>query len=150
MQNLEIATNTITLGAARDAAATWPLLCSCHRYDENPKCEFDATSLNVAIHVRMGDRRAYVDATAEYFRLLEAIMATVSQQVVEKGLEQPRFHVFSETLVPCPSVETGTFDEFPAWPVQPDQVSEIGSHEGAALEGTEIVPSLRDKPFLCE
>lgn len=62
-------------------------------------------------------------------------MTTVSGQVGEKGLEPPRFHVFSETLLPCPSTETGTFDEFPTWPVEMDQVSQLGSHQMAAIGG---------------
>ena len=94
------------------------------RYDENPNCAYDTTRLNVAIHVRMGDRREYQDGNLDYFQLLDLFMSTFSQEVVGKGLESPLFHVFSETLVPCPSGETGFFDEFPTWPVELDQVSE--------------------------
>lgn len=62
-------------------------------------------------------------ATAEYFRLLEDFMDTVSAAVVGQGEEPPLFHVFSETQQPCPSHDTRAFDEFPDWPVEPDQVS---------------------------
>eukprot|EP00904_Undaria_pinnatifida_P013653 jgi/Undpi1/9418/HiC_scaffold_27.g11875.m1 len=91
-------------------------------YDENPECAYDSARLNVAIHVRMGDRREFQDGSLDYFALLDLFMATVSQQVVGKGLVPPLFHIFSETLVPCPSGETGLFDEFPVWPVELDQI----------------------------
>ena len=71
----------------------------------------------------MGDRREFQDGSLDYFALLDLFMTTVSQQVVGKGLVPPLFHIFSETLVPCPSGETGLFDEFPVWPVELDQVS---------------------------
>ena len=70
----------------------------------------------------MGDRREFQDGTLNYFRLLDVFMHTVSQTVVGKGLAPPLFHIFSETLLPCPSKQSGFFDEFPAWPVQLDQV----------------------------
>lgn len=69
------------------------------------------------MHVRMGDRRGFLGESLEYFHLLEVFMDTVTKEVVGKGLEPPLFHVFSETLVPCPTEETGLFDEFPTWPV---------------------------------
>ena len=53
----------------------------------------------------------------EYFRFLETFMDTVSKEVVRKGLQPALFHVFSETRIPCPSEDTGLFDEFPSWPV---------------------------------
>lgn len=65
----------------------------------------------------MGDRRASLGASVEYFNLLELFMDTVSKEVVRKGLKPPLFHVFSETLIPCPTEDTGGFDEFPSWPV---------------------------------
>lgn len=71
----------------------------------------------------MGDRREYQDGSLEYLLLLDAFMDTFSKQVVEMGLETPLFHIFSETLLPCPS-KNGSFDEFPAWPVNVDQVCE--------------------------
>eukprot|EP00904_Undaria_pinnatifida_P013664 jgi/Undpi1/9428/HiC_scaffold_27.g11885.m1 len=86
-------------------------------YDENPKCDFHPDRLNFAIHVRMGDRRAILGESGQYFLLLERFMGTVSAEVVRRGLEPPLFHVFSETLLPCPSEDTGLFDEFPSWPV---------------------------------
>lgn len=100
----------------------WRFRASCSRYDENLDCAYDPTRLNVAIHVRMGDRREFQDGTLNYFRLLDVFMHTVSQTVVGKGLAPPLFHIFSETLLPCPSEQSGFFDEFPAWPVQLDQV----------------------------
>ena len=77
----------------------------------------------------MGDRRAFQAGSLEYFQLLDRFMITVSLEVVGKGLESPLFHIFSETLVPCPSEETGLFDEFPTWPVELDQVREEVSHD---------------------
>lgn len=73
----------------------------------------------------MGDRREYQEGTVEYLRLLDVLMETISQEVVGMGLETPLFHIFSETVLPCPSEENGIFDEFPAWPVEHDQVREI-------------------------
>lgn len=74
----------------------------------------------------MGDRRAFQEGTLDYFQLLGLFMNTVTHEVVAKGLAPPLFHVFSETIVPCPSEETGLFDEFPIWPVELDQVSKLG------------------------
>lgn len=54
--------------------------------------------------------------------MLELIMDTISAEVVGRGLQTPLFHVFSETLAPCPSGEAGLFDEFPMWPVGVDKV----------------------------
>ncbi|CAM9498525.1 unnamed protein product [Ectocarpus sp. 13 AM-2016] len=39
-------------------------------------------------------------------------------------LPEPLFHVFSETLSPCPSTATGLFDEFPTWPVKVGQIED--------------------------
>ena len=93
-----------------------------HRYDENPECAFSGTHLNVAIHVRLGDRREFQEGSVDYFQLLDLFMDTVSREVVGKGLERPQFHIFSETVIPCPSAQTGLFDEFPTWPVELDEV----------------------------
>lgn len=92
------------------------------RYDENPNCAYSQGRLHFAVHVRMGDRREFQAVNVEYFELLEVIMNTISVEVLSRGLQTPLFHVFSETLVPCPSKETGLFDEFPTWPVGVDQV----------------------------
>lgn len=92
------------------------------RYDENPECAFGEDRLNFAVHVRMGDRREWQDGSEEYFQLLELIMGAITAEVADRGLQAPLFHVFSETLVPCPSGEAGLFDEFPTWPVGVDQV----------------------------
>ena len=87
------------------------------RYDEHPACAFDPARLNFAIHVRMGDRQGLLGERPGYFRGLELFMETVSKEVVQKGQQPPLFHVFSETLYPCPPEDTGIFDEFPTWPV---------------------------------
>ena len=92
------------------------------RYDEDSTCYYASTKLNFAIHIRLGDRRAFQDGNLEYFQLLELFMDTVSQEVVRKGLEPPQFHVFSETMIPCPSADSGLFEEFPTWPVKLDKV----------------------------
>ena len=70
----------------------------------------------------MGDRRALYDASLKYYELLERVMDNISEAVMEKGLERPLFHVFSETIQRCPSEATGLFDEFPLWPITLDQV----------------------------
>eukprot|EP00903_Cladosiphon_okamuranus_P019481 g17914.t1 len=93
-------------------------------YDEDPKCAFDQGRLNFALHVRLGDRRGFQEGNGEYFQLLEHIMDTIAVEVVQRGLQVPLFHVFSETLVPCPPEETGLFDEFPRWPVVVDKIQE--------------------------
>ena len=49
-------------------------------------------------------------------------MISVSSAVIAKGMMQPTFHVFSETLAPCPSEDTRLFDEFPAWSIEADEV----------------------------
>lgn len=93
-----------------------------HRYDGNHNCSFGKDRLHFAVHVRMGDRQAFLDGNLEYFQLLERIMKVIAAEVANKGLPKPLFHIFSETLAPCPSEETGLFDEFPTWPVSLDQV----------------------------
>lgn len=70
----------------------------------------------------MGDRRAFQQGSSQYFQHLESFMDVVSTEVVEMGLEPPVFHVFSETVLPCPSPHAGLFDEFSTWPVELDQV----------------------------
>lgn len=96
--------------------------CTHRRYDENPQCSYDAGRMHFALHVRMGDRREFQDTNTNYFDLLEAIMADISAEVVRKGMAKPLFHVFSETLMPCPSGDEGVFDEFPTWPVGVEKV----------------------------
>lgn len=74
------------------------------------------------MHVRMGDRHEFTDAHPEYFERLGEVMSTITQEVTRKGLAEPLFHIFSETVMPCPSETTGLFEEFPTWPVEVDQV----------------------------
>lgn len=74
------------------------------------------------MHVRMGDRHKFTDMHPEYFERLEGVMSTISLEVIRRGLAEPLFHVFSETIMPCPSEKTGLFDEFPTWPVAADEV----------------------------
>lgn len=93
-----------------------------YRYNQTPHCHYESAELNFALHLRMGDRRGIQRATLEYFQLLDKFMEAVTEGVVGKGHAAPTFHVFSETLFPCPSAESGTFAEFPVWPVEMDQV----------------------------
>lgn len=75
------------------------------------------------MHVRLGDRsKLIVEDFNAYVVLLEAFMDTVAESVVFRGYDEPVFHIFSETSLPCPSSESGIFDEFPTWPVEMDQV----------------------------
>lgn len=79
--------------------------------------------LNFAIHVRLGDRAKKLSkSTDDYPWYLETFMTTLTAAVADRGLDPPRFHVFSETATPCPSEDTGTFPEFPMWPVEKYQV----------------------------
>ena len=73
-------------------------------------------------------------------------MTTVSHEVVGKGLEPPLFHIFSETLNPCPSGETGLFDEFPTWPVELDQVRDLA---GYGFRNTKCSPAMNTLVGLC-
>lgn len=73
----------------------------------------------------MGDRRMFQSGTLEYLKMMERIMNHISEAVAEKGLEPPMFHVFSETVRRCPSEEAGLFEEFPTWPVSPEEVRRI-------------------------
>lgn len=92
------------------------------RFDPQPACLFDAALLNFALHVRMGDRRLIQAAPDSYFDMLEDLMGNITDSVLKRRLAPPLFHVFTETLRPCPSEETGVFDEFPTWPVELSQV----------------------------
>ncbi|CAN0180876.1 unnamed protein product [Scytosiphon promiscuus] len=92
-------------------------------YDESPHCRYDGSRLHFAMHVRMGDRRKFTDMHADYFGFLEELMSAISREVIQKGLAEPLFHVFSETVAQCPSEETGFFEEFPTWPVAANEVA---------------------------
>ena len=59
---------------------------------------------------------------ASYIENLEGVMDVISTATEEKKMRPPLFHVFTETLMPCPSQETGLFDEFPSWAIEADQV----------------------------
>ncbi|CAM9920162.1 unnamed protein product, partial [Hapterophycus canaliculatus] len=109
-------------------------------YNPTPECEYEPSGLNFALHVRMGDRRDIEPATPKYFSMLEDFMDTVTQEVARKGHAAPTFHVFSEALYPCPSPGNGTFDEFPTWPVERDEVSR------AAQRDTHTPTCLPDRP----
>lgn len=98
-------------------------LVSMNRHDENPHCRYESSRLHFAIHVRMGDRHRFADEHPDYVKRLEEVMSTISQEVTRKGLPEPLFHIFSETVDSCPSEKTGVFGEFPAWPVTSDQVA---------------------------
>eukprot|EP00752_Nemacystus_decipiens_P017727 g15895.t1 len=91
-------------------------------YDQAPECEYASSELNFALHLRMGDRRDIERVTPGYFSLLEDWMRTVAEEVEGRGHAAPMFHVFSEALYPCPSWENRTFNEFPLWPVERDQI----------------------------
>lgn len=92
------------------------------RHNPNPACSYDAGRLDFAIHVRLGDRRLTQEAPDEYFSVLEALMDTITDSLLKRGLTPPVFHIFTETLQQCPSAETGIFHEMPGWPVELDQV----------------------------
>lgn len=70
----------------------------------------------------MGDRRLLAGTNDRYFGMLEALMGSITDSVLRRKLAPPLFHVFSETLQPCPSEVTGAFGEFPNWPVELTQV----------------------------
>lgn len=127
----------LALPTSRATGVPQPLCCS-DRFDASQQCGFDNTRLNFGIHIRMGDRRQFVSTDLEYFRLLDAFMNTVTAQVQALGLPPPIFHVFSETSRPCPSRDTGVFEEFSAWPpVEWSQVRQ-GIERGGGLRGAEI------------
>ncbi len=107
-----------------------PTILRLCRYDGAPECGYESSGLNFALHVRMGDRRDIEFVTPEYFSLLEDFMEIVTREVVERGHAEPTFHVFSEALYPCPSPGNATFNEFPSWPVERDQVSRSASPSG--------------------
>ncbi|CAM9440698.1 unnamed protein product, partial [Ectocarpus fasciculatus] len=85
----------------------------------------------------------FAEKHPEYFQRLEDVMFTISHHVELKALATPVFHIFSETFSPCPSNDTGTFDEFPTWPVEADQLAGCSSAE--ARNGTFQVV---DKPIM--
>lgn len=93
-----------------------------YRYDANPSCSYSDGELNFAIHVRMGDRRLITGTNDDYFGMLEALMDSITESVLTRRSTPPKFHVFTETLLPCPSGETGAFGEFASWPVELRQV----------------------------
>lgn len=79
--------------------------------------------LNIAIHVRLGDRTSILHGfESSYLLYIETFITTVAAAVTRRGLDTPLFHVFSETWLPCPTERNGTFAEFPAWPIDTYQV----------------------------
>jgi len=93
------------------------------RYNAGPTCGYSSSQLNVAIHVRLGDRnRQDLKQSDEYIDLLEDFMDTISSRVSSIGHDPPLFHIFSETKDPCPSPNNGVFKEFSRWPIDMQQV----------------------------
>ena len=92
-----------------------------NRHSTEPQCAFSPSTLDVAIHVRLGDRKESLDDDA-YFDYLEDFMGNVTSAVLARGHDRPVFHIFSETSSPCPSTEDGKFPEFTRWPVEMNQV----------------------------
>lgn len=94
------------------------------RYNPEPICNYSPSQIDVAIHVRLGDRDMRDKKPSEqYFDLLEDFMDTISARVSNSGPTLPMFHIFSETKTPCPSTKNGAFEEFSRWPVDLDQVN---------------------------
>ncbi|CAB1105518.1 unnamed protein product [Ectocarpus sp. CCAP 1310/34] len=54
-------------------------------------------------------------------------MKVIAKEVHGLGQRTPLFHIFSETELPCPSLEDGVFPEFPEWAVAPDEIRECHS-----------------------
>ena len=77
--------------------------------------------------MRQGDIRLPFEILSKYLSALEELMDTVTEVVEEKGLEPPLFHIFSETIKPCPSLETKSFDEFPTWAIESHEVKKAKS-----------------------
>lgn len=82
----------------------------------------DTSKVNIAIHIRLGDRMGLQEVSQDYFLLLEEFMRDVTEAVLRQDVDSPIFHVFTETLQPCPHKQTGLFKELPMWPVEMDQV----------------------------
>ena len=77
--------------------------------------------------MRLGDVLLPFESLSKYLTAIEEMMGVMTEVVEEKGLEPPLFHIFSETIKPCPSLETNSFDEFPAWAIEPQQVKKAQS-----------------------
>ncbi|CAN0186399.1 unnamed protein product [Scytosiphon promiscuus] len=106
-----------------------------HPHPSSPgedQCSFRSSQVNVAMHVRLGDRDGHQtrrgsrhDKTHihdDYYDRLEEFMSKVTAVFTRQGEAPPVFHIFSETAEPCPSSETAAFDEFLRWPVEPTQI----------------------------
>ena len=108
--------------------STWPCIrCLITRYhreksEQQRKCLYDDERPHFAFHVRLGDRTGSVESMSSYIEHLEGVMDVISTATKEKEMRPPLFHVFTETLMPCPSQETGLFDEFLSWPIEADKV----------------------------
>ena len=93
------------------------------RYAEKPEqCRYSGERLHFAAHVRLGDRLQYENENPHHIRFLEDLMNLISRTVEEKSLSPPLFHVYTETRKSCPSRQTKTFDEFPSWPLEENEV----------------------------
>ncbi|CAM9998318.1 unnamed protein product [Ascophyllum nodosum] len=129
-------------------------------FKDDLDCGFDPTRLNVAVHMRLGDVLLPFESLSKYLTAIQEMMGVMTEVVEEKGLEPPLFHIFSETIKPCPSLETNSFDEFPAWAIEPQQVQEcfeikLPEHceRGATMEtcspnGSGMFRIISQKPIL--
>lgn len=71
-------------------------------------------------------------------------MESITKEVQEEGQPVPLFHIFSQTKEDCPSKETGTFSEFPNWPLDSEEVG--GERGRGAAEVEQICVPL---PVIC-
>lgn len=70
----------------------------------------------------MGDRAGLDKTPEEFLTRLDRFMEAVTEVTAEFGIPPPVFHVFSESQQPCPRANTATFEDFPSWPVDMDEV----------------------------
>lgn len=76
--------------------------------------------------------------TKEYRRRLDKLMFAVSAAVEAGWQSSPLFHIFSETVEPCPAEETGAFDELPDCPLEGNEVRRLGLKIGKSSNSRDI------------
>lgn len=91
---------------------------------------FDPSRLNIAVHVRLGGRAKLAQKVVKLeLDQLSQLIEVITQEVEDLGERPPLFHIHSETANPCPSLEGGTFPEFPGWSIAREEVNTRMLHD---------------------
>ena len=76
------------------------------------------------MHIRLGDRAKIArDVLKSERDHIIQLINVIAQEAEALDQLTPLFHIYSETELPCPSLEDGVFPEFPEWAIAPNEVT---------------------------